>query len=129
MLDNYLLNAGNQSISVEQLKKVLQNKGVDKNVELIAGDINKTVPDFVKNNPGVRFSLIHLDVDIYKPSATILEFLFPLLSKGGIIIFDDYAIWEGKHVQLMNILQTRHIKYVAFHLQRLRLILSNNNPC
>ncbi len=96
LLERYLQSAGNQSITKEQLMEVLSQKGLHENVELIEGDILNTVPEFVDRNPGVRFSLIHLDVDLYKPSVVVLEKLYPLLSKNGILILDDYAIWEGE---------------------------------
>jgi hypothetical protein len=96
LLENYLQNAGDQSITKDQLSNVLTHKGLFENVSLVEGDITATVPEFVKNNPGLRFSLIHLDVDLYRPSVVVLENLYPLLSKGGILIMDDYAIWEGE---------------------------------
>jgi len=96
LLEKYLENAGNQSISRDQLLNVLSLKGLNENVELIEGDISETIPKFINKNPGARFSLIHLDVDLYKPSVVVLESLYPLLSKGGILILDDYTIWEGE---------------------------------
>ncbi len=96
LLENYLQNAGDQSITKDQLSKVLSHKGLNENVSLVEGDIAETVPEFVKNNPGLRFSLIHLDVDLYRPSVVVLENFYPLLSKGGVLILDDYAIWEGE---------------------------------
>jgi len=67
-------------------------------VKLIKGNIEETVPKFVEDNPGTRFSLIHCDCDLYEPTKTILEHLYPRLSKGGVIIFDEYAIddWVGE---------------------------------
>jgi len=41
----------------------------------------------VKNK---NFSLVHIDVDLYKPTLSSLEFFFPKLSKGGVIVCDDY---------------------------------------
>jgi len=69
-----------------------------KRVELIVGDIVDTVPQFVKDNPGIRFSLVHFDCDMYEPTKVALEHLFPRVSKGGIIIFDEYSIkeWAGE---------------------------------
>ncbi len=96
MLENYLNNAGDQSISKSQLEKVLNYKGLNQNVELICGDINKTVPEFIKQNQGIKFSMIHLDVDLYEPSITCLKYMYPLLSEGGILVLDDYAVWEGE---------------------------------
>ena len=96
MLENYTNNAGNQSISIEQLQQVMEMKQANSNVELVAGNINETVPKFVQDNPHIRFSMIHLDVDLYEPSRTTMEHLFPLLSVGGILVLDDYGIWEGE---------------------------------
>ena len=67
-------------------------------VKLVEGNIMETVPKFVDENPGVRFSLIHFDCDLYEPTKTALEYFWPRLSKGGICLFDEYAIkdWPGE---------------------------------
>lgn len=67
-------------------------------VKLISGDIEETVPAFVKDNPGIRFSIVHFDCDLYKPTKAGLESLWPVLSRGGIILFDEYAMpeWSGE---------------------------------
>jgi hypothetical protein len=67
-------------------------------IRLVEGNIEETVPKFVKNNPGVRFSLVHFDCDMYKPTKVALECLYPLLSVGGVMLFDEYSIheWAGE---------------------------------
>ena len=94
--EEFIFDAGSQSISEEQLKRVLLNKKCDKNIELIGGDITTTVPKFVSNNPNIKISLLNLDVDIYEPTVTILEYLYPLISSGGIMILDDYGTFPGE---------------------------------
>lgn len=37
-----------------------------------------------------KFSLVHLDVDVYKSYKDCLDFLYPKVVKGGVIVFDDY---------------------------------------
>lgn len=37
------------------------------------------------------FSLVHIDVDLYEPTRDALEFFFPRLSLGGVVICDDYG--------------------------------------
>ena len=37
----------------------------------------------------VRF--LHLDLDLYEPTFSSLEFFFPLIETGGIIVCDDYG--------------------------------------
>ncbi len=95
MLTTFINDAGDQSISVAQLKKVLQHKKIS-NVDLIAGDINATVPAYVKADPKLKISLLNLDTDIYEPAVTILKYLYPCLVPGGVLILDDYGIFPGE---------------------------------
>jgi hypothetical protein len=69
-----------------------------KRVHLVKGDIRDTVPAYLRDNPGMRISLLHFDVDLYEPTKIALECLWPLVVPGGIIAFDEYAIppWEGE---------------------------------
>lgn len=94
--EQQITSAGLESISKEQLFDVLKNKGIEKNIELIEGDITKTVPDYIKNNPELKISLLNLDTDIYEPAVTILENLYPRITKGGILILDDYETFPGE---------------------------------
>jgi O-methyltransferase len=43
------------------------------------------------------FALVNLDLDLYEPIRDSLEFFFPRLSKGGVIVVDDYGTteWPG----------------------------------
>lgn len=63
-----------------------------KRVELVKGDACKTIPKYVKDNPGLRISLLHLDMDIYEPTLAALENLYPLVVSGGIVLLDEYAM-------------------------------------
>ncbi|MGE5417990.1 MAG: TylF/MycF/NovP-related O-methyltransferase [Acidobacteriota bacterium] len=67
-------------------------------VKLVVGDIEQTIPKFVEDNPGIRFSLIHFDCDLYKPTKVALECLWPRLARGGVALFDEYSIpeWPGE---------------------------------
>ncbi|MBU0459988.1 MAG: TylF/MycF family methyltransferase [Nanoarchaeota archaeon] len=92
----FIDDAGLESIRKEQLMEVLKRKGVEKNIELVEGDICKTVPEYVKEHPELRISLLNLDTDIYEPTVTILEHLWPRIVKGGILILDDYGVFPGE---------------------------------
>lgn len=65
---------------------------------LIDGDVEETIPKFLEENSGLRISLLHLDMDIYRPTKVALEHLFPLVVKGGVVVFDEYGLmpWEGE---------------------------------
>ena len=56
---------------------------------LVAGDIMKTLPEFLENNPHLVVSLLHLDVDLYEPTRLALELLVPRMPRGAVILFDE----------------------------------------
>ncbi len=41
------------------------------------------------------FSFVHLDVDLYESTFAALEFFYPRMSPGGIILSHDYVIFPG----------------------------------
>ncbi len=38
-----------------------------------------------------NFAFVHIDVDIYEPTKASIEFFYPRLNNGGILICDDYG--------------------------------------
>ena len=86
----WIKTAGGSSISTDQLKKNLKEKKI-KNFELIAGDVLKSVPLFKKKNPGLKIALLNIDIDFVEPTLCVLENFYDNVSKGGIILFDNYA--------------------------------------
>jgi hypothetical protein len=77
----------------------------------IDGDILQTVPDYVSANPGLRISLLHLDVDVYKPTMTALEHLYDRVVPGGLIVLDEYAMmeWGGESKALEDFFTERKL--------------------
>lgn len=96
LLQQFIESAGSMSIGKDQLAGVLTNKGLTQNISLIEGDISKTVPEFIRNNPDIKISFLNLDVDLYEPSKVIIENLFPLIVPGGILVLDDYGKFPGE---------------------------------
>jgi len=105
----FISHAGNTSISKNQLLKVLKNKGLQRNVELVQGDITKTIPKYLKKHPELRISILNLDTDIYEPAVTILENLFPRISKGGILLLDDYGTFPGETIAVEEYFKDKKI--------------------
>lgn len=48
------------------------------------------IPEKFYNVKNQKFSFVHIDVDLYKPTLDSLEFFYPRLLEGGIILCDDY---------------------------------------
>ncbi len=60
--------------------------------KLIKGWFENTVPLYKFDE---KIALLHLDADWYDSTMICLEHLFPQVIKGGIVILDDYYLWEG----------------------------------
>lgn len=112
--EQFISAAGEQSISKSQIIKVLKHKSVLKNTELIKGDITKTVPHYVKLHPKLKISFLNLDVDMYEPSMTILEYLYPKIVKGGVLVLDDYRTWPGETKAVDEYFQDKNVKIQRF---------------
>ncbi len=107
-------DAGEQSISKSQMLKVFKHKGIDKSIELVKGDITKTVPEYVKSHPELKISLLNIDTDIYEPSVTILKYLYPKVVKGGVVIFDDYGVFPGETKAVDEYFKNENIEIKKF---------------
>jgi hypothetical protein len=59
--------------------------------DLISGDISLTSKEFSINNPGAKISLLYIDLDIEEPTYNTLINLWDKVTKGGLIIFDEYG--------------------------------------
>jgi O-methyltransferase len=58
------------------------------NVRFLTGVFPEHTGKFLE---GLRFCFAHIDVDVYDSARGALEFVWPRLSAGGILVFDDYG--------------------------------------
>ena len=67
-------------------------------ITLVKGDVMKTLPAWIGENQGRRFSLVYLDLDVYHPTKLVIESLWDRMPSGAVIAFDEYAkpAWQGE---------------------------------
>jgi hypothetical protein len=90
--------------SYEHIKKWInlhdQNRPIGhlQKTELVKGNALKTIPQYVNDNPHLIIALLYLDFDLYEPTKIALEYLLPLVPKGGIVGFDELnqERWQGE---------------------------------
>jgi len=107
-----------RSDSYEELKKLIgiydSNRflGHVGKVQLIKGEVSKTVPRFVQDNRHLVVSLLFLDMDLYDPTKIAIETFIPRMPKGAIIAFDelDNPIWPGETMALLETLNINKLK-------------------
>ena len=112
--EKQVTDAGLESISKDQLLQVLRHKDIDKNIELVEGDITKSIPKYIENHPELKISFLNLDTDIYETAVTILEYLYPRLTVGGVLILDDYETFPGEAKAVDDYFKDQQIEIKKF---------------
>ncbi len=88
--EHWIKTAGPSSISVDQLRQIFEWMNLQ-NYELVPGDILETVPKYLRENAGLKVSLLNIDCDFVEPTYCVLENFYGRVVKGGIILLDNYA--------------------------------------
>jgi len=92
---------------LDLVKSVVYDKGYpNEKIKLIKGRVEETIPDAM---PG-RIALLRLDTDFYESTKHEMQYLFPLLVSGGILIIDDYGCWLGSKKAVDEYIETSNVK-------------------
>lgn len=59
---------------------------------IFEGWFHETLKEFPSD---LKIAVLRLDADWYKSTMEVLEVLFDRVSKGGMVIIDDYYVWDG----------------------------------
>jgi len=84
---------GEWKVSQRVVKKRLKDAQIhelypDIDIRIVKGFLKNTLPKkFPKDG---KIALLHIDTDLYEGYKNSLEYLFPKVSRGGIICFDEY---------------------------------------
>lgn len=62
------------------------------NITFIRGAFPGSVPEQFETR---TFAFVHVDMDLYDPTAAALTFFYPRMSRGGYLVIHDYNTWSG----------------------------------
>jgi hypothetical protein len=81
-------------------------------VELVQGDANLTMPQYLNDNPQLVVALLYLDFDIYEPTKTALTTFLSRMPKGAVIAFDELnqKQWPGETLAVLETVGIRNLK-------------------
>jgi hypothetical protein len=86
------------------------------------GFVNDTLPKLFETRTELSFSLVYLDMDLYEPTIEALNRFHPRLSKGGILIFDEWNTenYPGETLAVREFLDVHGGCYRMEHVQHTR---------
>ena len=59
-----------------------------KKIEVVKGDVSKTVKKYIQANKQQTVRLLHLGMNLYKPTYFSLKYFLPRMPKGSIVVID-----------------------------------------
>ncbi|MEM1183863.1 MAG: TylF/MycF/NovP-related O-methyltransferase [Planctomycetota bacterium] len=77
-----------EDTSADMVRSLLDGHGLGSRVELFEGWFDDTVSSIDDRS----LAMVHVDCDLYDPARMVLERVWPRLSVGGVVVFDDYRI-------------------------------------
>lgn len=83
-----------REVFFDDLARFTAESPIGNRLHVVEGDVLETLPAFRARWPGIRFSLLYLDLDLYEPTRCVLEQLWDCVVPGGIVVFDEYALPE-----------------------------------
>ena len=103
-----LISSGITSHSKESVLINFKNWGVDNyDIKLVEGWVQNTIDAVIDEIKSI--SILRLDMDIYDPTKYTLNKLYPLITKGGVIIIDDWEL-DGVRIAVEEYLKENKIK-------------------
>lgn len=85
--DSHYKNREHSDTSKETVEGLLSRVGVA-NAEILVGIFPEATASRVADR---RFRLCHVDVDVYQSAKDVVDWVWPRLVPGGIVVFDDYG--------------------------------------
>lgn len=91
-------------------EKLAPVEGIKK-FQLVKGNVETTLPLYLKEHPETMISFAYLDFDIFEPTFSALNNIEPYLVNGAIVAFDEINVadWPGETVALRRWIGERNM--------------------
>jgi hypothetical protein len=70
--------------------KKTRKKEIVEDIDFITGNISDSIPQYLMENPEMKIAYLNIDFDEYESTLTVLQFFYPRLVHGGVLIVDNY---------------------------------------
>lgn len=93
---------------------------VRRNVTLVKGFFQDSLGSFVEGHKDEKIAFMHIDCDLYSATKYLLETMKPLLTKGAVIVFDEYynySEWqEGEYKAFAEFIESSNFgfEYIGY---------------
>lgn len=105
---SYFKKAGAYSAQMAEVREVLS--------EFPSVNFNQGwIPECLNELPDMRTKFVHIDVDLYEPIIGALNYFYPKMVLGGIIVCDDYGslYWPGAQMAVEEFAEKNNLNFIS----------------
>lgn len=98
---------------LDEVRRAVGSVGYDSTkVHFVEGRVEETLPKMAPE----QIALLRLDTDWYESTWHEMEHLFPRLTKGGVLIVDDYGHWQGARQAIDEYIKEKKIQILLHRI-------------
>jgi hypothetical protein len=112
------LKVKNSKLSTETIQEKLRESGINQEVQFVPGVVCDSIPEYLMENPELKIALLNIDLDDYSGAMTTLEFLYPRLVSGGILIVDNHYKHLSEYKAINDYFHPRKVQINNFSISR-----------
>lgn len=90
------------SVFIEEYRKAMLQKGAFEDIEFIPGHVDDSIASYLIANPELKISFLNIDLDDYDMTITSLEFFYPRLISGGVLVIDNYYKHQAEYLAVTD---------------------------
>jgi len=96
---------------LDEVRKNMESTGYDTDrIHYIKGLVENTLPEQTPE----KIALLRLDTDFYSSTKAEMEYMYPKLVKGGVLLLDDYGHFQGAREAVDEYFNDRGIAMLLF---------------
>jgi hypothetical protein len=93
--------------SIDEVREAVSSVGYpEARTHFVQGPVEETLPA----NAPAEIALLRLDTDWYSSTKHELLHLYPRLTRGGVLIVDDYGYWQGARQAVDEYIATNDVR-------------------
>jgi hypothetical protein len=99
-------------------QKDLVKKGIKEQIEFVPGQLTNSIPEYLINNPELKIALLTIDLDDYETTLTAMQYFYPRIVSGGILIINNYYKKKTENLAIQEYFANENVIVRHFSLEK-----------
>jgi predicted O-methyltransferase YrrM len=114
-------NVASKAIGLAQQNLI--DAGVSEKIEFVPGLLNNSIPEYLIENPELKIALLTIDIDDYESTLTAMQYFYPRIVNGGILIMNNYYKKSAESLAIQEYFYNEDVIVRHFSLEKAHYIV------